>query len=113
MLVTFYSAYFLYAFSTISLALYNYPLFPLKLHDLEWSNVWLVVGVIDYYGACLCLCGVILSSERDWRVGVGWVLGCCLLGSPVCCAWVLQRVFKGGASALQLPVGGYRNVQEG
>ena len=52
--------------------------------------------IYDYYGAAFCLCSVILSSEK--RVaGILWSLGCCLLGTPVCCAWVVSKLVRGGS----------------
>jgi hypothetical protein len=84
--------------STISWTTYQYPLFPLNTESLEWSNQWLTATVVDYYGACLCLCGVILSTEPTWFQGSAWVVGCCLLGSPVCCAWILSKVWWQGKS---------------
>jgi len=85
----------------ISTTLYHYPLFPLQTDSLEWSNTWLLTTVVDFYGACLCLCGVILCTEQSWSAGVGWCVGCCLLGSPVCCIWVLWKVWQGKTLQLQ------------
>ena len=57
----------------------------------EWLVAWLVMTVGDYYGACLCLCGFIVVTE-PLVPAIGWSLGCLLLGSPVCCAYMLYRL---------------------
>mmetsp|Transcript_853 Transcript_853/g.1837 ORF Transcript_853/g.1837 Transcript_853/m.1837 type:complete len:154 (+) Transcript_853:100-561(+) len=80
----------------------SHPLFPLQTDNLEWNNAWLMATVIDYYGACLCLCGVIVGTEEDWFRGALWSLGCCLLGSPICCLWIILRIWKHGSSGLCL-----------
>ena len=79
----------------------SHPLFPIQSDNLEWNNAWLIATVIDYYGACLCLCGVILGTEQNWISGILWSLGCCLLGSPVCCIWIIVRLCKHGSLCLQ------------
>ena len=81
--IAFYAVLFAVTLATISATLAKYPLFPLQTDSLDWSNNWLFATVIDYYGACLCFCGVILGTEENWIKGILWVLGCCLLGSPV------------------------------
>mmetsp|Transcript_12992 Transcript_12992/g.28204 ORF Transcript_12992/g.28204 Transcript_12992/m.28204 type:complete len:144 (+) Transcript_12992:101-532(+) len=80
----------------------SYPLFPFQMGNLEWSNAWLIATIFDYYGACLCLCGVILSTEEHWINGTLWSLGCCLLGSPICCLWMTLRLWKHGSGGLRL-----------
>mmetsp|Transcript_12152 Transcript_12152/g.35567 ORF Transcript_12152/g.35567 Transcript_12152/m.35567 type:complete len:122 (-) Transcript_12152:1899-2264(-) len=95
---SFYSALFIATLTTVSVTLARYPLFPLNTESLEWSNAWLSATVVDFYGACLCFCGVVISSERSWIAAVLWTLGFCLLGSPVCCAWVLIWLWKGGGT---------------
>mmetsp|Transcript_20274 Transcript_20274/g.25068 ORF Transcript_20274/g.25068 Transcript_20274/m.25068 type:complete len:123 (+) Transcript_20274:291-659(+) len=101
--VAFYIALFLGTLTTILYTLINHPLFPLRTDDLAWSNAWLAATVVDYYGACLCLCGVVISSEESRILGVAWVTGMCVLGSPVCCLWVLLRlVGKHGGGSLRI-----------
>lgn len=59
--------------------------------------------VVDYYGACLCLCGIILATEQNnLHMGILWSVGCCLLGSPMCCMWMLVRLWRFGAMGLVL-----------
>jgi len=90
--VLFYFALFGVTLSTISWTLYHYPLFPINSESLAWSNTWLAATVVDYYGSTLCLCGIILSTSESWVAGIGWTAGCCLLGSPICCLWILYQV---------------------
>eukprot|EP01083_Nonionella_stella_P011222 31902_1 len=80
----------------------SHLLFPLRPSDLEWNNAWLAATVIDYYGACLCLCGVILDTEENRMIGAAWSLGCCLLGSPIFCVWIILRLWRHGSSGLRL-----------
>lgn len=94
----FYSILFLITLVTISVTLYNFPLFPIQYDSLEWNRTWLVSTVVDYYGACLCFCGVVLSTETSWVRGSAWVAGFCLLGSPMCCLWVLLWLFREGGT---------------
>ena len=91
--LSFYAALFAVTLSAISWTLRHYPLFPLDAASLAWSNAWLAATVVDYYGSTLCLCGVVLgTADRWWADGIAWALGCCLLGSPVACLWVLYQV---------------------
>lgn len=96
--VAFYAILFLVTLVTISITTHRFPLFPFQTDSLEWSNAWLAATVVDYYGTCLCFCGVVLSSESNWFVGLAWVLACCLLGSPVCCFWVLWWLSRRGGT---------------
>mmetsp|Transcript_43890 Transcript_43890/g.99240 ORF Transcript_43890/g.99240 Transcript_43890/m.99240 type:complete len:84 (-) Transcript_43890:462-713(-) len=52
---------------------------------------------LTHPGAAFCLCGIILASEKPVK-GVLWSLGCCLLGTPVCCMWVISRLTRGRGS---------------
>ena len=94
----FYSLLLVVTLATVSSTLSEYPLFPIQSDSLEWNNAWLIASVVDFYGACLCFCGVVLSSEASWSRGLAWVAGFCLLGSPVCCAWVLIWLVRGGGT---------------
>lgn len=94
----FYSVLFIGTLVAISLTVARHGLFPFQMDSLEWSNAWLKATIVDYYGACLCFCGVVLSSEQSWLIGIAWVVGCCLLGSPVCCAWILCRLWRAGGT---------------
>lgn len=77
----------------------RYPLFPLQTQSLDWSLAWLATTVVDYYGSTLCLVAVIVASERT-VVAVLWSLGCLLLGSPFCCAYMALRVLRHRSVAL-------------
>ena len=68
------------------------------LYRAEWELTdtfcragWLLVTVLDYYGCCFVLCGVILSSE-PFPSSIVWALGCCLVGTPACAAWAVFRM---------------------
>jgi len=76
------------------------PLLPLASGSLEWSTSWLTAAAADYYGACLCLCGVIACSEPRGQA-VCWALGCCFLGAPVCCLYVTARLTRYGTLELR------------
>ena len=92
---SFYAILFLITLLAIGNTLWQYPLFPLQTSDLSWSNAWLVTTVVDYYGSTLCLCGIILAThyrENAPLQGWTWSVGCCLLGSPVACLWMLYQV---------------------
>lgn len=100
-LLAVYSALLVVTASAIALTLHRYPLFPLDTASLEWSNAWLAATVIDYYGAALCFCGVIISTEETWTAAVAWTAACCLLGSPFCCLYVLSKVARGKSLRLE------------
>lgn len=85
--------------ATVSTTIYRFPLFPFQPNSLEWNYAWLITTVVDYYGACLCFCGVVLSSEPSWARGIAWNLFL-LLGSPACCLWVILRIGNGGSLRL-------------
>lgn len=101
--LVFYGVLLLVTLGAIASTLYRYPLFPLQTDDLDWSVAWLVASVVDFYGSTLCFAGVVISSEDTWRSGILWVLGFCLLGSPVCCLWVVIRLVGTGSLRLDSP----------
>ena len=94
----FYAVLFIVTLSGLISTCNKYPLFPFNMESLDWSNAWLMTTILDYYGACLCFCGVVLSSEPSFKVGIAWTVGFCLLGSPICCIWVLLWLYRGGGS---------------
>ena len=100
--LAFYTLLFIGTSSAIIITCSSYPLFPFQTANLEWNNAWLMATIVDYYGACLCYCGIILGTEESWVWGILWTLGCCLLGSPVCCIWMLVRLWRNGSSGLRL-----------
>jgi hypothetical protein len=100
--VGFYTILFIFTASTIVKTALVFPIFPFQPNSLEWNSNWLIATVIDYYGACLCFCGVILKSEENWIHGSLWCLGFCLLGSPICCLWMVVFLLKNGVDSLSL-----------
>lgn len=72
------------------------PLFPLNSDSLTWSNAWLMTTVLDYYIVCLCFCGVVIASEKNFFLTIIWLLTFLLLGSPFCCLWIIQWLIRGG-----------------
>ena len=80
-------------------SLVHYPLYPPRPHSVEWLRVWLLATVADYYGAALCLCGVIFATEVPLH-GLLWSVGCCLFGTPCCCAYVMIRLLRHGTLRL-------------
>mmetsp|Transcript_12481 Transcript_12481/g.33400 ORF Transcript_12481/g.33400 Transcript_12481/m.33400 type:complete len:121 (+) Transcript_12481:36-398(+) len=89
-------------FAALSLTLYHYPLFPLQTDRLDWSVAWLGMTVIDYYGAAVCLCAIIMATER-MVPAVTWCVLCLLFGSPFCCAYMLHRLAWSRDLALRSP----------
>ena len=100
--IGFYVILFIVTATTIAKTASEFPLFPFQADSLEWNSNWLIATVIDYYGACLCFCGIVFKSEDNWIIGSLWCLGCCLLGSPICCVWMLIFLWKHGADSLSL-----------
>jgi hypothetical protein len=94
----FYAVLLLISLSTIAATLTKYPIFPLDIHSLGWSNGWLLATVINYYGACLCFCGVIVSTEECWWTAILWVIGSCTIGSPALCLYAFLWLTKEGGN---------------
>lgn len=94
----FYAVILLVTLSTLTATFTNHLLFPLQTNDLEWSNAWLLETVIDYYGTCLCFCGVVVASEDTWRSAILWVIACLTVKSPACCLYVFLWLTKEGGS---------------
>jgi len=95
-----YSILFVFLSYKISTTLYKFPLFPIQYDSIEWNSVWLLTTVFDYYGVCFCFGGIVLSSESSWVKGIAWNVGFALLGSPVCCLWVILWIRNGGTLKL-------------
>ena len=76
--------------------LLKHPLYPFQPDSAAWSFSWLMTTIFDYYGAALCLSAVVLSSEKRVH-GLLWSFGFCLLGTPVCCCWVISRLLRTGS----------------
>ena len=70
----------------------KYPLFDFSTQDITWVNEWLKFSVIDFEGAALCLSLIAINSEKILFFGVLWSVGFCLLGSPICFAYVIYRL---------------------
>ena len=88
--ILFYTVLGLVCFLTLASTLSAYPLWDWKIHNLDWVRAWLGMTVLDYYGAALALSGVAFS-ERSGREAIAWSLGFFMLGSPVCCAYMVYR----------------------
>ena len=95
-----YCVLFCIALYMISTTLHQYPLFPFQPDSLEWNYNWLIATVFDYYGACLCFGGIVMSSEPSWAKAIAWNTGFVLLGSPVCCLWMILRIRRMGSLRL-------------
>ena len=95
-----YGILFVAIFAKISTTLYEFPLFPIQYDSFEWCSAWLVTSVFDYYGACLCFGGVVLSSETSWAKGLAWNAAFILFGSPFCCLWIVLWIRNGGSLRL-------------
>jgi hypothetical protein len=96
-------AYFLYALGFAGLltkTLKAHPLIPPSVNSLLWCRAWLWTTVVDYYGAALSLCGVIIATEDRMAARIGWSCGCLFLGTPFCCLWVGLRLLRGGSLRL-------------
>ena len=79
----------------LSFMLIEFPLFDWAITDINWTREWLYMTCIDYEGAALCLGIIAISSESNIFIGILWSFGFCLLGSPVCCAYIVYRcLFK-------------------
>ena len=88
--IPFYSVLGLVCFVALGNTLLAHPLWDWKIDNLDWVRAWLGMTVLDYYGAALALSGVVFS-ERSFLEGLAWSLGFCVLGSPVCCAYMVYR----------------------
>ena len=90
--IAFFSALGVICALALMSTLWTQPLFPLQTSNLAWTNAWLKMTVLDYYGAALPLCGIAIASARDSYSGYLWAAGFCLGGSPFCCAYVALRL---------------------
>merc|ERR1711924_206317 len=97
--VLFFSAYAAGFTALLVRTLMKHPLIPPATESLAWNSAWLITTVVDYYGAALALCGIILASEPR-RKGILWSLGCLLLGTPFCCFYVVTRLLRKGTLRL-------------
>ena len=93
--MAFFSVLGVVCFTTLSTVLMRQPLYDLRTDDMDWLRHWLFMTVLDYYGAALPLCAVIVANEPNSTTGLLWSLGCLLGGSPFCCAWVVKTLWKG------------------
>lgn len=87
-------------FISLASTLWSQPLFPFKMDSVEWLQSWLVMTVLDYYGAALPLAAVAVASEpgvTGWLWSAGFLLG----GSPFCCAYVVLRLRSFGDDGLR------------
>ena len=75
---------------TLVSTLSAHPLWDWKIRNIDWLRAWLGMTVLDYYGAAIALSGVAFS-ERSKPEALAWSLGFSILGSPVCCAYMVYR----------------------
>ena len=101
--IAFFSVLGVVCFATLSLTLYRQPLFSFAVTDLNWLQAWLWMTVLDYYGACLPFCAVILANESNVSNGILWSLACLLLGSPFCCLWLCLRLMYAAPYPYRFP----------
>ena len=71
---------------------WQYPLFPFSPSDIDWSNAWLYMTVLDFYGSTLPMCAICVYTEPNIFVGLVWSTAFCLLGSPFVCTWTVYRL---------------------
>ena len=83
----------------LGLSNWQQPIWTPHWESLSWCRSWLLAVLANYYGACVCLCGIILSSETP-LCGVLWCTGCCLVGTPMCCAYLASRLLRHGTLCL-------------
>jgi hypothetical protein len=81
----------------------EYPLFPFQPESASWSFKWLMTTVYDFYTLSACLCLVIVSSEPNVWIAIGWVVAINLLGSPFACLWVILSLRTRNKIALTPP----------
>lgn len=94
----FYAGLLIITLATIAATFVSHGLFPLDPDNLAWSNAWLLSYMINYYGACLCFCGVIVGTEEAWWTALLWVISCCTIGAPACCFYIFLWVTKEGGT---------------
>ena len=92
--IAFYTSLALAFIGLLGYSCYHQPLFPFDLDSLEWCRLWLGTTVGDYYLVVASLSSIVIATER-WMFAIIWVLGMCLLGSPVACLYIVFKVFKG------------------
>ncbi|CAE7656714.1 unnamed protein product, partial [Symbiodinium microadriaticum] len=85
------------AFSALLIrTLIAYPLFPIQPDDAEWSSMWLLTAVVDYYVAASCFCAVAVATEGP-RMGTVWSLLTLILGAPFACAYTALHIYRTGS----------------
>lgn len=77
-------------FSYLTFMLIYFPLFDFAITDIVWTREWLYMTILDYEMSAICLGAIAIFSEGIF--GILWTLGFCLLGSPICCAYVVYRL---------------------
>ena len=84
----------------------EFPLTDWAVNDIDWTRQWLYMTVVDYYGAAVCLVVIALLNEPI-LYGVLWGLGFCLLGSPICCSYMIYRVTMKSLEFSKPRIGGH------
>ena len=70
-----------------------------RWHNSEWLTAWLVAATTQAYGGNLCLCAIVLSSDRP-RVAMPWAALCILGGTPACILYCCLRQLRHGTLRL-------------
>ena len=99
-------------FAHLCVVCYHYPLFPFSPEDIDWSNAWLMMTVLDYYGSTLCMCAIAFYSEANFWVALLWSTLFCLLGSPFVCTWCVWRLLSHNSLKLSSSDTRYRQYDE-
>ena len=76
------------------------PSWPLPFDSSEWCCAWLLMTVVEAYGAFACFCGIVVASERPCCAML-WVVGIIVGGTPTCCAYCAVRLLSHGTLCLQ------------
>jgi hypothetical protein len=90
--ITFFAALGIVVFLALGFTLFAHPLFAFDTGNIEWVRAWLWMTVLDYYGACIPFCAIIIANETSLQTGFLWSAACLLLGSPFCCLWLVLRL---------------------
>jgi len=83
----------------LTLTLLEHPLWRvvrnLEIFALDGRSTWLLMAAFDAFGARLCFCGIVASSERPCQAVV-WIALCLIGGTPALCAYLLVQLMRSG-----------------
>ena len=68
--LAFYAVLGVLCFAFLAKTLLALPLVPFQMGCVEWTRGWLMMTIVDYYGAVLPLCGVIVASEKQAKAAL-------------------------------------------